>query len=141
MSLTTEEGVTTHQQEVITLKAQVADQTGVAEAVRAINNLAIPQVLTDAPSMIDGEGPERPKEFTGKEQTFQQWSKKTEAFFAGVIKEFKMMLEWSAGQVTAFLPLATIAERGVPKSEFVSEDGPPPPRQAASLAPRAAWWS
>ena len=27
----------------------------------------------------------RPKEFTGREEDFLQWSKKTEAFFAGVI--------------------------------------------------------
>ena len=29
----------------------------------------------------------RPKEFSGREKDVQQWSKKTEAFFAGVIKE------------------------------------------------------
>ena len=58
---------------MITLKAHVADQTGLAEAVRAINTLA-----TD----------------------FQRWSKKTEAFSAGVIKEFEMMLEWLAEHVT-----------------------------------------
>ena len=40
----------------------------------------------------------RPNEFTGREEDFQQWSKKTEAFFAGVIKESEMMLEgrWAA---------------------------------------------
>ena len=42
----------------------------------------------------------RPKEFPGKEEDFQQWSKKTEAFFAGVIKESEMMLEWAAEQTT-----------------------------------------
>ena len=42
----------------------------------------------------------RPKEFTGREEDFQQWSKKTEAFFAGVIKESEMMLEWAAEQPT-----------------------------------------
>ena len=35
----------------------------------------------------------RPKESTGREEDFQLWSKKTEAFFAGVIKESEMMLE------------------------------------------------
>ena len=38
MSLTIEHVVTQLQQEVITLKAQTADQTGLADAVRAINN-------------------------------------------------------------------------------------------------------
>ena len=42
----------------------------------------------------------RPKVFTGREEDFQQWSKKTEAFFAGVIKESEMMLEWAAEQRT-----------------------------------------
>ena len=58
----------------------------------------------------------RPKEFSGKEEDFLQWSKKTEAFFAGVIKESEMMLEWAAEQTTEiptellnndFLPTAT----------------------------------
>ena len=33
-------------------------------------------------------------------EDFQQWAKKTEAFFAGVIKESEMMLEWAADQTT-----------------------------------------
>ena len=41
----------------------------------------------------------RPKKFSGKEDDHQQWSKKTEAFLAGVIKESEMVLEWSAEQV------------------------------------------
>ena len=58
----------------------------------------------------------RPKEFSGKEEDFLQWSKKIEAFFAGVIKESEMMLEWAAEQTTEiptellnddFLPTAT----------------------------------
>ena len=40
----------------------------------------------------------RPKEFTGREEDFQQWSKKTVAFFAGVIMESEMMLECAAEQ-------------------------------------------
>ena len=64
----------------------------------------------------------RPKEFTGREEDFQQWSKKTEAFFAGVIMESEMMLEWAAEQpkeirMTAialeFLPTDTNKDRGV----------------------------
>ena len=62
-------------------------------------SLATAQVRKDTPSLIDVNGLGRPKEFSGKED-FQQWSKKTEAFFAGVIKESEMMLEWSAEQVT-----------------------------------------
>ena len=60
-------------------------------------NLATAQVRKDTPSLIDVRGLE---EFTGREEDFQQWPKKTEAFFAGVIKESKMMLEWSAEQPT-----------------------------------------
>ena len=60
-----------------------------------MNSLATDQVRRDTPSPIDVKGLGRPKESTGKEEDFQQWSKKTEAFFAGVIK-----LEWSAEQVT-----------------------------------------
>ena len=93
MSLTIEQDVTQLQQEVITLKAQVADQTGLAGALRAINNLA-------KLGIIDVKGLGRPKEFTGKEEDFQNWPKKTEAFFAGVIKESEMMLECSDEQVT-----------------------------------------
>ena len=69
----------------------------------------------------------RPKEFIGKEEDVQQWSKKTEAVFAGVIKESEMML-WSAEQAAEitqelinleFLPTATNVERGVRNLEFV----------------------
>ena len=67
---------------------------------RAINNLATAQVRKDTPSLVDVKGRGRPKEFTGREEDFQQGSKKTEAFFAGVIKESEMMLEWAAEQPT-----------------------------------------
>ena len=75
-------------------------ESGLAGAVRAINNLATAQVRKDTPSLIDVKGLGRPKEFTGREEDFQQWSKKTEAFFAGVTKESEMMLEWAAEQPT-----------------------------------------
>ena len=88
------------QQELFTLRAQVAAESGLADAVRAINNLATVQVRKDTPSLIDVKGLRRPKEFTGREEYFQQWSKKTEAFFAGVIKESEMMLQWAAEQPT-----------------------------------------
>ena len=107
--------------------------------LRAINNLATPQVRKDTPSLIDVKGLERPKEFTGREEDFQQWSKKTEAFFAGVIKESQMRLEWAAEQATditttaidlEFLPTDTKVDRGVPNLEFVVQQ-----MHAALLAP------
>ena len=48
------------QQEVITSTAQVVDQTGLADAVRAINNLATAQVRKDTPSHIDVKSISRP---------------------------------------------------------------------------------
>ena len=74
------------------------------------------------------KGRGRPKEFTGREEDFQQWSKKMEAFFAGVIKESEMMLEWAAEQPTEitttaidleFLPTDTNEDRGVQNLEFM----------------------
>ena len=54
----------------------------------------------DTPSLIDVKGLGRPKEFFGREEDFQQWSKKTAAFFAGVVKESEMMLQWAAEKMT-----------------------------------------
>ena len=76
----------------------MAAESGLAEAVRAVNNLATAQVRKETPSLIDVNGLGRPKEFSGREEDFQQWSKKTEAFFAGVIIESEMMFEWAAEQ-------------------------------------------
>ena len=90
MSMTMEQ-VVTHLQQDFTLRAQVAAEFGLADAVRAINNLATAQVRKDTPSLIDVKGLGRPNEFSGKEEAFQQWSKKTEAFFAGAIKESEMI--------------------------------------------------
>ena len=61
-----EQVVTQLQQEIISLKAQVADQTGTVEAVRAINKIAIAQVRKETTSLIDVKGPGKPKEFIGK---------------------------------------------------------------------------
>ena len=85
--------VTQLQQNIFTLTAQVADQSGLADAGRAINNLATAQGTKDTPSLIDVKGMGRPKELSGKEEDFQQWSKKTEALFAGVTQESEKMLE------------------------------------------------
>ena len=49
-------------QEVISLKAQVADQTGLADAVHAINILATAQDGKDTPSLISVQGFGRSKE-------------------------------------------------------------------------------
>ena len=84
--MTMEQVVKQLQQELFTLRAHVAAESGLADAVRAINNLVTPQVRKDSPSLIDVKGLGRPKEFTGREEDFQQWSKKTEAFCAGVIR-------------------------------------------------------
>ena len=74
----------------------------------------------DTPSLINVKGLGSPKEFTGREEDFPQWSKKTEAFFAGVIKASEMMLEWAAEQPTEitttaidleFLPTDAIKDR------------------------------
>ena len=52
----------------------------------------------------DVEGLGRPKEFTGREEDFQQWSKKTEAFCA------EMMLEWAVEQPTEITTTAIVLE-------------------------------
>ena len=106
----------------------MAAESGFADAVRAINNLATAQVREDTPSLIDVQGLGRPNEFSGKGEGFQQWSKQTEAFFARVIKESEMMLEWAAEQATEitttaidleFLPTDPNVDRGVQTLEFV----------------------
>ena len=127
MTTTMEQMVIQLQQELFTLKAQVAARAQIAAAVQA-RLLTAAQVRKDTPSFIDVKGLGRPKEFSGKEEDFPQWSKKTESFFARVIKESEMKLEWAAEQVTEittelidreFLPTATNQERGVQNLEFV----------------------
>ena len=80
MPMAMEQVVTQLQQELFPLRAQHAAESGLADAVRAINSLATAQVRKDAPSLIDVKGLGHPKEFSGREEDFQQWSKKTEAF-------------------------------------------------------------
>ena len=128
MTTTMEQVVTQLQQELLSRRAQVTAQAGLAEAARAINNLATAHVRKDTPSLIDVNGLGRPKQFSCKEEDVQQWSKKTGAFFAGVIKVSEMMLEWAAEQTAEittelinreFLPTTTNQERGVQNLEFV----------------------
>ena len=88
MSMTMEQVVTQLQQEPFTFRVEVAAEFGLADAVRAIN-LATAQVRKDTPSLIDVKGLGRPKEFSGSEEDFQESSKKTEAFFVGVIRSLR----------------------------------------------------
>ena len=131
MSMSMQQVVTQLQQELFTLRAQVAAESGLADAVRAINNLATALVRKDTPSLIDVKGFGRPTEFSGREDDFQQWSKETEAFFAGVIKEFEMMLEWAGEQAKKITTTGTDLEfvttdrnwdRGVQNIEFAAAD-------------------
>ena len=73
----------------------------------------------------------RPKEFSGKEKDFEQWSKKTEAFFAGVIKESEMMLEWAAEQATEITTTAVDLEFLPTRHECGQRSGKPGVRAAA----------
>ena len=125
MSMTMEQVVTQLQQELFTLRAQVAAESGPCR----FNNLADSSSSErySAPSLIGVKGLGRPNEFTGREEDFQHWSKKTEAFFAGVTKESEMLLEWAAEQPTEitttaidleFLPTDTNEDRGVKKPGF-----------------------
>ena len=119
-----EQAVTQLQQEVFNLRAQVAAQSGLADVVRATNNLVTAQVRNETPSLIDVRGLGRPKEFTGLAGDFQQWSKKTEAFFAGVIMESERAAE-QPKEITMtaidleFLPTDANKDRGVQNLEFV----------------------
>ena len=115
MTTAMEQVVIQLQEELFTLKAQVAARVKIAAAVQA-RLLTTAQVRKDAPSLINTNDIGRPKDFSGKEEDFQQWSEKTEAFFERVIKESDMMLEWAAEQTTEistefinreFLPTAT----------------------------------
>ena len=81
-----------------------------------------------ASSCINTNDAGRPKVFSGKEEDFQPWAKKMEAFFGGKIKESAMMLEWAADQTTEittelinreFLPTTTNQERGVQNLDFI----------------------
>ena len=78
---TMEQAVSQNQREILTIRAQIASR-----------------VHEDAPSPTDVNHRGSPKEFSGKEEDFQQWARKAEAFFAEVIKESEMMVEWASDQ-------------------------------------------
>ena len=103
------------------MKAQVADLTGLQDAVRAINNLATAQVRKETPSLIGAKGIDRPK---------------------GVIKESDMMLEWSAEQAAEitqeridpeFLPTSTNLVGGVHNLEFLLQPDAQVTREANDI--------
>ena len=75
MTTTMEQVVIRLQQELFTLKAQIAARVQIAAAVQVVNNLTTAQVRRDAPSLLNTEDLERPKEFSGNKEDFQQWSK------------------------------------------------------------------
>ena len=85
--MTMEQVLTQLQQELFTLRVQVAAESGLAEAVRAINNLATAQVRKDTPSLIDVKGLGRPKEFSGR------------GGFSTEVEEDGGILRWSGGGV------------------------------------------
>ena len=74
--------MTMEQQELSTLRAQLAAESDLpmqCEQSTISRQLKFGRIT---PSLIDVKGLGRPKEFTGREEDFQQWSKKTETFFA-----------------------------------------------------------
>ena len=73
MTTTMELVVTQLQQDPSALRTPITARSGLADAVQAINNLATAQVRKDTPSLIDVNGLGRPKEFSGREEDFQQW--------------------------------------------------------------------
>ena len=125
---TVEQAVSQTQQEPITGRARIASRVQMSEAVRAVDNLAAAQAQKDTPSLIDVNGLGRPKDFSGKEEDFQHWAKKTDASFAGVISESEMILVWAAEQTTEitttasdleFFPTDSNEDRGVHNLDFI----------------------
>ena len=95
------------------------------ESVHATDNLTTAQAHEDALNPIDVNSQGRPKEFTVKEEDFQQWSREIQAFFAGEIKESEMMFADQTMEITTtaidlkFLPTDMNGGRGVRNLEFV----------------------
>ena len=112
------------QQELLTLNAQAVARAQIAAATQS-KLWSTTQAHKDAP-ILNSRG--RPKEFSGKEEAFQKWSREIKAFFAGLNKESEMMLEWSSVQTMEistefidreFLPIMTNQERAIQNLEFV----------------------
>ena len=111
MTTTLEQAVSQIQQEILAIRAQLASR-----------------VHEDTPKPIDVNSQGCPKEFSGKEEDCQQWTREVQTFLAGEIKESEMMLEWAADHMTEitmnaidlkFMPTDTNKGRGVRNLEFV----------------------
>ena len=100
--------VTLFQQEMIIGSSSCRSR--VAGAVRAIHNFVAVQVRKTHVHRCKRLW--QVKEFIGKEDDLQQWSKKIEALFVGMIKESEIMLEESV------TPTKTNVERGVSNLGF-----------------------
>ena len=87
MSMTMEQVVAQRQQEVFTLKAQVADQSGLTEAVRATNILANAPRSERHSDSHRFETPWSSERILWPRGGLSTVVEETEAFFAGVIKE------------------------------------------------------
>ena len=130
MTTTLDQAVSQIQQELLTIRTQIASRVQMSESVQATDKLTTAQSheyihstasscintndfgrpTKDTPCLIDVNCLGRPKEFSGTKEDSQQWSKKMES---------EMMLEWAAEQPTEitttaidleFLP--TECERG-----------------------------
>ena len=106
---------------------QMAAESGLADAARAINNLATAEVRKFSPSLIHVKGLGRPKEFAGRGREGGGFPTVVEED-GGAIKESEMMLECAAEQPTEitttaidleFLPTDANENRGVQNLEFV----------------------
>ena len=78
---TTMELVVTQLQSYLHSELKLLHDPDLQKQYRQSTILPQPQVRKDTPGLIDVNGLGRPKEFCSKEEDFQQWSKKTEAFF------------------------------------------------------------
>ena len=95
----------------LTIRAQIASRVHMSEAVHAPDNLTTVQAHEDAPSTIDVNSGDRLKEFSGKEEDFQQWART-------MIKESEMMLEWTSDQRMEITMTANDG-RGVRNLKFI----------------------
>ena len=110
--MTMEQVVTQLQQELFTLRAHVAAQSGLpVERSTISRQLKFGETLGDSSMLKASIVPRNTK---GKRRTCQHWWKRTEAFFAGVINESEMTLEWAVEQRTD-----TNEDREVQNLEFV----------------------
>ena len=117
---TMEQAVDQSQQELVTVRAQIASRVHMSEAVHAADNLTTVHAQEDPPSTIDVNSRDRLKEFSGRGEDFQLWARTTEAFFAGVIMVSEMTMEITMTPIDLeFSPTDSNVDRGVQNLEFV----------------------